>query len=225
MDQAEQFLEALFAGKSDGEHILIWLLDGKRSSWFTDLDRAAAFVHENRSRDVYVGVALSPKDHGPHLRLKIEGSERMPSGIVGLWSDIDIADAVHKKKNLAPSTEQAMTVLFPEFPPSVLIHSGGGLQAWWLFKEPWTLESEAETTKAGALATRWIRASFATVTPTAGTMPPHHATRGRPVPTGDCGGRVQLAGCSGCARLGSATRIPGGEIHRPWFRVCRHPRS
>jgi hypothetical protein len=158
VDQAKQFLEALFAAKEPGEHVLIWLLDGKRSAWFDDLDKAAAFVHENRSRDVYVGVALSPKDHGAHLRLKIENTERMPSSIVGLWSDIDIADTVHKKKNLAPSTEQAMTVLFPEFPPSILIHSGGGLQAWWLFKEPWVLENEEETAKAGALATRWIRA-------------------------------------------------------------------
>jgi hypothetical protein len=155
--QAKQFLDALFAGKEPGEFILIWLLDGRRSAWFTDAAQAAAFVDANRSRDVYVGVALSPADHGPHLRLKIEGGERMPTSISGLWSDIDIADAVHKKKNLAPTVEDARTVLFPEFPPSILLHSGGGLQAWWLFKEPWSLQTEEEARKAGALATRWIR--------------------------------------------------------------------
>lgn len=158
MDQTREFLDVLFAEKPDGEHLLIWLLDGKRSAWFTDTAPAAAFVQAHCSRDVYVGVALSPRDHGPHQRLKVEGNERPPSSIVALWSDIDISDAVHKKKNLAPTVEQAMTVLFPEFPQSVLVHSGGGLQAWWLFKEPWPLETEQEMRKAGALATRWIRA-------------------------------------------------------------------
>jgi len=151
-------MNALFAAKSDQEYILVWLLDGRRSAWFRDVDAAAGYVDEHSAEDVYVGVALSPADHGPHFRLKIEGGERMPSSIVGLWSDIDIANPGHKKKNLAPSAEDARTVLFPDLPPSLLVHSGGGLQAWWLFKEPWTLESEDETRRAGALATRWIRA-------------------------------------------------------------------
>ncbi len=43
-------------------------------------------------------------------------------------------------------------------PPSLLVHSGGGLQAWWLFKEPWALEHAEEVAKAGALSARWIRA-------------------------------------------------------------------
>jgi hypothetical protein len=48
--------------------------------------------------------------------------------------------------------------MFSEFPPTLLVHSGGGLQAWWLFRELWTLESEEEVRKASALATRWLGA-------------------------------------------------------------------
>jgi hypothetical protein len=159
MDETLQFLETLFAGKPDGDHyILIWLWDGKRSAWFTDVAQAAAFVNQNRSRDVYVGVALSPKDHGPALRLKVEGNQRPPSALVALWCDVDIPDAGHKKNNLPPTVEDALSVLFPGMPPSILVHSGGGIQAWWLFVEPWTIESEEEMRRAGALATRWIRA-------------------------------------------------------------------
>jgi len=158
LEQARQFLDALFAGKEPEEFILLWLLDGRRSAWFQDTASAAAFVDANRARDVYVGVALSPVDHGPHQRLKIEGNERLPSSIVGLWADIDVADAVHKKKNLAPTADDARSILFPDIPPSILIHSGGGLQAWWLFREPWTLESPEEVRRAGALATRWNHA-------------------------------------------------------------------
>ena len=155
-DQARQFLDLLFAGKDPGEHILIWLLRGRRSAWFADTAAAAVFVEAHRTQDVYVGVALSPKDHGPNLRLKIESGERLPSSIVGLWADLDVQDGVHKKQNLPPTLEDAKALLFPELPPSILIHSGGGFQAWWLFKEPWILDSEAEVRKAAALAKRWI---------------------------------------------------------------------
>ncbi len=158
MDQARQFLEALFAGKSDQEFILIWLAEGRRSAWFRDIQAAADYVHQHSTQDVYVGVALSPADHGTYQRLKIEGGERMPSSIVGLWADIDILGPGHTKTNLPSSAEEARSVLFPKMPPSLIVHSGGGLQAWWLFKEPWTLESEEEIRRAGALAVRWINA-------------------------------------------------------------------
>ncbi len=158
IDQADRFLRTLFAGKEPDEHILIWTLEGRRSAWFADITKAAEYVQSNAKRDVYVGVALSPADHGTHFRLKLEGNERLPSSITGLWSDIDVVNPGHKKRNLAPSAENALTVLFPEFPPSILVHSGGGLQAWWLFKELWRLDSERDTRKAGALAVRWIRA-------------------------------------------------------------------
>jgi hypothetical protein len=69
MDQTKQFLDALFAAKEPGEFILIWLLDGKQSAWFTDTAQAAAFVQANNTRDVYVGVATSLADHVPHLLL------------------------------------------------------------------------------------------------------------------------------------------------------------
>ena len=158
MNEARQFLDALFGGKSDEEYILVWLLAGQRSAWFADLAAAAEYVDQHRATDVYIGVALSPKDHGASLRLKIDGGERPPSGIVGLYADIDILDAAHKKRNLPPDEESARSILFTEAQPSVVIHSGGGLQAWWLFKEPWTLDTPEEIERAGALSKRWVRA-------------------------------------------------------------------
>src|SRR5689334_8112854 len=122
----------LFGGKSDEEFILVWLIDNvkqKRSAWFRGIDEAAAFARASSPKNnVYTGVALSPKDHGPHLRLKIEGNERPPSSLSTFWSDVDIINAGHAKKNLPTTEEQAKTILFPEYPPSMLVHSGGGLQ-------------------------------------------------------------------------------------------------
>jgi hypothetical protein len=161
VDSTIQFLDALAAGKPDESYILVWLVSGdrKHSAWFQETGLAAAYVREHsHQHDVYVGVALSPADHGPHVRLKIEGGERPPSGIFGLWADVDIAGPGHTKKNLPPTAEQAMGVLFPEFRPSIVVHSGGGLQMWWLFREPWMFDDAAEMLRAGTLATRWIRA-------------------------------------------------------------------
>jgi len=157
-DQARQFLDALFGQKAETEHVLIWTLSDKRSAWFSDIDGAAAFVRANSARDVYVGVSASPQAHGADQRLKIEGGERLPSSLSALFADIDIAGPGHQKKNLPPDEAGAMSILFPEIPPSIIIHTGGGIQAWWLFKEPWALASEEGVQKATALSKRWIRA-------------------------------------------------------------------
>jgi len=197
-DQPRQFLDLLFAGKDPGEHILIWLLKGRRSAWFTDTAAAAAFVAAHRTQDVYVGVALSPKDHGPSLRLKIEGGERLPSSIVGLWADLDVQDGVHKKLNLPPTLEDAMGLLAPELPPSILVHSGGGFQAWWLFKEPWTLDSEPEVRKAAALAKRWVCAIQARA----------HAKRWDVDSVGDLTRILRIPGTSNCKQPEEKPPIP-----------------
>ncbi|MGB9457176.1 MAG: hypothetical protein WCB12_14105 [Bryobacteraceae bacterium] len=156
-DQIQHFLDALFGQKDDSEYILIWLSVGLRSAWFKTTAEAAAYVRANSDKDIYVGVALSPADHGRALRLKIDGNERIPSSVSALWADLDIVGA-HKKTNLPPTVEDAKTILFSEMPPSILVHSGGGLQAWWRFKEPWRLDTPEEVAKAAALSVRWNRA-------------------------------------------------------------------
>ena len=42
-----------------------------------------------------------------------------------------------------------------EIKPTVLVHSGHGLQAYWLFKEFWLFESEDDRKRAKSLVTRW----------------------------------------------------------------------
>lgn len=156
--EAADFLNTVFGGKEPSDHVLVWLIERKHSAWFSDLGQATAYIDQNHEKDVYIGVALSPANHGRHLRLKIEGGERLPSALVGLWADIDFVDGVHKKANLPPNADAARSVMFPDLPPSVLIHSGGGLQAWWLFKEAERLQDEAAVRDAGDLTMRWNRA-------------------------------------------------------------------
>ncbi len=157
--QMQQFLDALFGRKDPEEYILIWTAEGRRSSWHKGTADAAAYARSLGAKDVYVGVALSPADHGQVQRLKVEdGGERPPSSISALWCDIDVAGPGHKKQNLPPTEEDAKSILFPDMPPSVLVHSGGGWQGWWIFRKPWKLDTPEAVAAAGKLAARWNKA-------------------------------------------------------------------
>ena len=158
--EIRQFLNDLFGAKDDRWYVLIWQLEGKTSYWFQDLAAAAHFVEQHSQESLYVGVAPSHADHGPSQRLKIAGNERPPAAILALWADLDIADGVHVKSDrLPPNEDGARSILFPDpMRPSLLIHSGGGLQAWWIFREPWELQNEGEVQRASNLSARWGRA-------------------------------------------------------------------
>jgi len=144
MQECRQFLSRLFKDTED-KYILIWIYDGrskKESHWFQDPESAAEFVEGlNNKINVYVGVGLSPSDYGPSRRCE----KKNIAGIGALWLDMDIQDPLHKKPNLPPTIKDALAFL-GEFPlsPTFVIHSGHGLQAWWILKEPCMFESEEE---------------------------------------------------------------------------------
>lgn len=70
-------------------------------------------------------------------------------GIPALWADIDIYNpAAHKAPNLPKTVEEAMSLLPDQLPPSIVVHSGYGLQAWWLLREVWMFETPEEKTQA-----------------------------------------------------------------------------
>lgn len=66
--------------------------------------------------------------------------------IPGLWADLDIEGPNHKGSHQLPPTIQAAKQLLDDFPlrPSAVVKSGGGLQPWWLFREPLAVAEAAE---------------------------------------------------------------------------------
>jgi hypothetical protein len=115
-----------------------------------DLSKAAETAEElGRRGDVYFGLGLHPEGLGPYERGQAEGVIAIP----GLWADIDVEGEAHKGKNLPPAGEDAMKVI-GEFPlsPTLVLHSGHGLQVWWVFKELWVFDGEAERKKAQNLS-------------------------------------------------------------------------
>ncbi len=145
------FLSTLFGDKPNDLYVLIWTPVKKRSAWFRDLDQARTYVGNISHLDAYVHVGLSSSDYGPSHRC---GASDV-AGIAGLWVDLDIADPAHQKPNLPPTQEDALGLLAGLPEPSLTVHSGHGLQLWWLFKELWLFESDAERSEAAELAARW----------------------------------------------------------------------
>ena len=149
MDHAV-FLNALFEHKPDDALILIWTLKGKRSKFCKTVIEATEYVAKH-NQNVYVGAGLSPKDYGPRARCKAD----QIIGIPGLFADIDIAGPAHKKKNLPPTIEDALSLVKSiGLEPSLIINSGNGIWAWWLFKEVWSFDSDEEREEAAALCRR-----------------------------------------------------------------------
>ena len=145
------FLEALFAGKPDELHLLLWTRQDKRSYWFRDTAAAAEFVLKLRAMDVYVGVGLSKGDHGPRRRCT---SEEI-AGISGFWADFDLHSDAHDKKALPTTIADALSVIPESMPPTIVIATGNGAHAWWLFKEPYIFDSDEDRQAVARQVARW----------------------------------------------------------------------
>ncbi len=145
-----EFLNLLWQYKPEEQYILIWTLQDHRSYWFRDVAEAAEFVTTVKL-DVYVGVGLSKTDFGPARRCASDNI----SGLAGFWSDLDLRSAAHGNKPLPGTLVDALSIIPPQFPPSIIIATGNGAHCWWLFKEPVVFDSEEERKDVVNLVQRW----------------------------------------------------------------------
>jgi hypothetical protein len=150
-EQTRAFLEALFAGKSEDQYLLLWTLHEKRSHWFRSIEEAVCLAGQSNARDLYVGVGLANQSYGPNRRCP----SNEVAGLVGLWADIDLRSDAHPRESLPGTIDEALSILPPEMPPSFLISTGNGLHGWWLLKEPYVFESEEQRSRGAGLVLRW----------------------------------------------------------------------
>lgn len=143
-----EFLNILYADLPENQYLTILSKKPTHTYWFKSLEAAADKIAEFET-DVWIGVGTGQrKKRG---RLKSEEVECIP----GLWIDIDVKGPAHKETNLPPDIDTALSLLSAiPFEPTLIIDSGHGLQAYWLFREPWLFETAAEHDKAQNILAR-----------------------------------------------------------------------
>lgn len=152
------FVEALWGDGPEVGHLLVWTARDKRSFWYASSDgvtareRLVADAQKWGEVDTYIGCGAGKKDYGSTRRARADQIAAIP----GLWADLDLAGPGHKKKNLPETEEQALGILAScGLEPSIIVHSGGGIQAWWLFTEPLDCGDAAGIERAKNLTLGW----------------------------------------------------------------------
>ena len=110
----------------------------------TSLARVAEIAAALSAQDtVYFGVALQRPDCRPdaYHRSTNTGAYVVP----GLWFDLDLAHGQQAASTLHAIDAEALDFLASlPAPPTLIVHSGGGLYGHWLLKEPYIITSPEE---------------------------------------------------------------------------------
>lgn len=159
-DQAERFMKELFGDpilKNEDLCIVVWSTPTKKAYFHLDSKKASirALGLSGANENVYVCMGLQAKSG--HKR-KGRGLAKHTEAITCLWADIDFSfGEIHKKPNLPPTEKDALELAGEiSLKPSVVVHSGHGLQCYWLLSNPWMLTDEAERNHAADVAYGWV---------------------------------------------------------------------
>lgn len=134
-----EFLTALWGAEPPG-YVLVWDLLTKKSRF----SRKPVPVPPG-SPDVYTGVGLAHKSHGTKRRTRSDEVIAIP----GLWADVDVSPKA------CPTWDDAETVVRTLAEPTILVHSGAGLHAWWLFDVPWRFRTRGDQRLAARAVAQW----------------------------------------------------------------------
>lgn len=154
----KEFLEALYGDEAPG-HIVLWTRQDKKTRWYDAKNLktiATAAKNLAKNNDVYFGISIQDKNTVMARKGESRGYADTALACPGVWLDLDIQGEAHKSNKLPPSLEAALQLIDGfSLKPSILVHSGHGVQAWWLYKELWVFESPEEQKEAQDLVYRF----------------------------------------------------------------------
>lgn len=140
-----EFLDILYGKVNDGYIGISYIENGSVvTKWFhfSELDAIASYIiEEGKIHNTYYCLNPRKKRLSPYIR----SSDKDVKCVVGAYADFDIKGLAHKQDALPESKEQLFDFLQDESPisPSLLIWSGNGVHAIWLFEEPYMLEGDS----------------------------------------------------------------------------------
>jgi hypothetical protein len=139
---------SLFAAKGRGDQRATLCTAFAGDDLFGDLpDHIAA--RAVAGWDIYAGVCLQQDDPGLGRRGSADTALAMPSAFM----DIDVAGPNHVQANLPAMTNEALDfVAALPLKPTLIVHSGGGLQAHWCFDMLEVIENDDDRELAKQLS-------------------------------------------------------------------------
>lgn len=150
-EEARAFLDLLFGAVETDAVISLFLLPRAESIQLPAKDLEGA-AHEAvqaslvEGTNVYFGCCLL-KEVTPR-----RGTAGDTGVMPGVWADVDIAGPAHKSDALPPDRAAAWGLLQRMDPqPTLVVDSGWGFQAWWLFDRPARLKDDEGRARAHRL--------------------------------------------------------------------------
>jgi hypothetical protein len=99
--------------------------------------------------DAYVAPGLRSTNPGPERR----GGNDDVLGLPAVWFDLDVAGPTHTQSDLPATIDNGLALLAAQpLEPTLVVHSGAGLQAYWCFSELQIIESADDRTLASNLS-------------------------------------------------------------------------
>lgn len=152
-ERAREFLELVWPQVPRGGALALWHKGSRRTATFADPGAAAVYATGVATEtDIYLHAGLAPVDWKEPKR---RPTTAQIGAVPGVWADIDVNGSPDGeggvKSGAAPSIESAIALAAELLQPTALVASGGGVQAWWLFDEPWVFGSVEERAEAGRL--------------------------------------------------------------------------
>lgn len=152
-----EFLCFIFGGDPPG-NLVLFTLPEERTYWLdsTDTEKIRRVIQSAAStHNVYFCMSTQDRDKAESLWKKkhpqtdsdptTRGYADTAVAIPGVWADIDVQSLVHRDDHLPATKEEAFDLLI-QFPlaATIIWDTGYGLQALWLFREPWIFTDARE---------------------------------------------------------------------------------
>jgi hypothetical protein len=160
----QHFFETYYAGAADGKLVVSWPsktrtrpdgTPGLDSDWLDLAQASWPQVAKAASSRQYFGAILQDPSASQvgQSRSKNATAYLAP----GLWMDVDLAGGPHKQTGPLPRTIEDVTAFLATLPrvPSLIVDTGGGVHAHWLFREPFVMHNAGDRHEFAHLSTRF----------------------------------------------------------------------
>lgn len=131
-------------------------LPSKNCLWAVDAAEFAnkAYALDSGGDDAYFGISLRKTGLGKFVR----GLESDLTYALGVGIDVDVVvDGIESKKKRFATVQEAVACVAEAvpLPPTMIVHSGGGLHMHWTYKEPFEITAEQDRNLASNVAMEW----------------------------------------------------------------------